>query len=85
MTEGSEDVGMDLLTPTVSQPPLWEVGVRVGEDFRVSEVDAGVEIEMCSGGDVVPGQHEVLLTVPGYLRSVRPQSDCYNEYSISTN
>ena len=64
---------MDLLTPTVSQPPLWEVGVRVGEDFWVSEVDAGVEVEVGAGGDLVARQDNVLLTVAGHLRTVRPQ------------
>ena len=44
---------MDLLTPAVTQPPLREVEVRLREDVWVSEVDAGVEVKMGSGGDVV--------------------------------
>ena len=53
VTKGSEDVGVNLLTPAVTQPPLREVEVGVREDVRVSEVDAGVEVKMGSGGDVV--------------------------------
>ena len=52
MAKGSEDVRVDLLTPAVTKPPLGEVDVRIREDVRVPEVDAGVEVKMGSGRNV---------------------------------
>ena len=64
---------MDVLTFSPSQPPLRLVTGRLGEDGRVSEVDAGVEVQVGPGRDLVAGQDEVLLTVARHLGTVRPQ------------
>lgn len=53
VTKRSEDVGVNLLTSAITKPPLRKVNVRVREDGRVSEVDAGVEVKMSSGRNVV--------------------------------
>ena len=45
----------------------------LGEDGRVSEVDAGVEVDVGPGGNLVARQDNVLLTVARHLRTVRPQ------------
>ena len=53
LTEWCEDVWMDLLPLSPSQPALWLVEVWAGEDVPVPEVDAGVEVQVCSGWNVV--------------------------------
>ena len=64
---------MDVLSLPASQPTLRLVRGGLGEEGRVSEVDAGVEVEVGAGGDLVARQDNVLLTVAGHLRTVRPQ------------
>ena len=65
---------MDVLSLAPSQPSLRLVAGWLGEDGRVSEVDAGVEIQVGPGRDLVAGENKVLLTVAGHFCSVRPQS-----------
>ena len=52
VTKRSEDVRVNLLTSAVTKPSLRKMSVRVREDGRVSEVDAGVEVKMGSGRNV---------------------------------
>ena len=44
---------MDLLPLSPSQPALWLVEVWAGEDVAVPEVDAGVEVQVGTGWNVV--------------------------------
>ena len=64
---------MDVLGLPASQPPLRLVRGGLGEEGRVSEVDAGVEVDVGPGGNLVARQDNVLLTVARHLRTVRPQ------------
>ena len=73
MSKWSEDVGMDILSLAPSQPSLRLVAGRLGEDGRVSEVNAGVQVQVGPGRDLVARQDQVLLAVARHLCSVRPQ------------
>ena len=48
MPKGGQNVGVDILTMSVTDPSLRNVNIRLREDGGVTEVDAGVEIEMGS-------------------------------------
>ena len=65
---------MDLLALPSPQPPLRLVNIWPGEQVGVSEVDAGVEVQVGPGWDLVAGEDKILLAVAGHFCSVRPQS-----------
>ena len=73
---------MDVLTFSSSQPPLRLVAVWLGEDGRVSEVNAGVQVQVGPGRDLVARQDKVLLAVARHLGAVRPQPRNKNDLTL---
>ena len=75
VTKWSEYVRMNILTLSISYPPLWHVNLWIRKYLRISEVNTRVQIQVSSRGNMVTWQLKVFFTISRHFSSIRPESE----------